>query len=383
MDFVVANTPAPSLGAASTLKCGKSRTAADLDASYACTECFGPLEVAYDFADGHPRRDRGRARGDLALRGAAARRAGRIATGPNTEPGFTPLIRADRLGAALGSASSGSRTTPPTRPTPSRTASSRSRSQKAASSASRTSPAPRPATSPTPSPPPPRARGLESVVFIPSDLEEQKIVATARLRRQPGRRRRQLRRRQPALHRARGRTTLGVRQRQPAPVLRRGLQDARLRDRRAARLADCPTASSSPIASRLAAHQDRTRRSEELHRARPGRGPTAEVLRRPGRRLLPGRAGAHGGRRRQPPGEARHDRQVARDRQPGRRPLRARRRPQHRRRGRRVTDDEIVEGIRLLARTAGIFTETAGGVTIAVLRKLLEPGEHRPRRGRR
>ena len=57
-----------------------------------------------------------------------------------------------------------------------------------------------------------------------------------RLRHQPGRRPRQLRRRQPPLHRALRRARLGVRQRQPAPVLRRGLQDARLRDRRAARL---------------------------------------------------------------------------------------------------------------------------------------------------
>ncbi|HUZ84002.1 MAG TPA: threonine synthase, partial [Gaiellales bacterium] len=40
-----------------------------------------------------------------------------------------------------------------------------------------------------------------------------------------------------------------------------------------------------------------------------------------------------------------------------------------------VTDDEIVDGIRLLARTTGIFTETAGGVTTAVLRKLAERGE--------
>jgi threonine synthase len=39
-----------------------------------------------------------------------------------------------------------------------------------------------------------------------------------------------------------------------------------------------------------------------------------------------------------------------------------------------VSDDEIVEGIRLLAETTGIFTETAGGVTTAVLRKLAERG---------
>ncbi len=39
-----------------------------------------------------------------------------------------------------------------------------------------------------------------------------------------------------------------------------------------------------------------------------------------------------------------------------------------------VTDAEVVEGIRLLARTEGIFGETAGGVTVATLRKLIDAG---------
>jgi threonine synthase len=39
-----------------------------------------------------------------------------------------------------------------------------------------------------------------------------------------------------------------------------------------------------------------------------------------------------------------------------------------------VDDEEIREGIRLLARTTGVFTETAGGVTVAVLRKLVKSG---------
>jgi threonine synthase len=43
-----------------------------------------------------------------------------------------------------------------------------------------------------------------------------------------------------------------------------------------------------------------------------------------------------------------------------------------------VTDDEIREGIRLLAETTGVFTETAGGVTVAVLSKLAEAGEISP-----
>jgi threonine synthase len=43
-----------------------------------------------------------------------------------------------------------------------------------------------------------------------------------------------------------------------------------------------------------------------------------------------------------------------------------------------VSDDEIREGIRLLARTTGIFTETAGGVTTAVLAKLALRGDIDP-----
>jgi threonine synthase len=41
-------------------------------------------------------------------------------------------------------------------------------------------------------------------------------------------------------------------------------------------------------------------------------------------------------------------------------------------------DDEIREGIRLLAETTGIFGETAGGVTVSVLRKLIASGQLDP-----
>ncbi|MFB2920844.1 threonine synthase [Aerosakkonema funiforme] len=43
-----------------------------------------------------------------------------------------------------------------------------------------------------------------------------------------------------------------------------------------------------------------------------------------------------------------------------------------------VNDAEIVEGIKLLAETEGIFTETAGGTTVAVLKKLVEAGKIDP-----
>jgi threonine synthase len=43
-----------------------------------------------------------------------------------------------------------------------------------------------------------------------------------------------------------------------------------------------------------------------------------------------------------------------------------------------VNDAEIVAGIKLLAETEGIFTETAGGTTVAVLKKLVEAGKINP-----
>jgi len=43
-----------------------------------------------------------------------------------------------------------------------------------------------------------------------------------------------------------------------------------------------------------------------------------------------------------------------------------------------ATDAEIVDAIKLLAKTEGIFTEPAGGVTVAVLNKLAESGEISP-----
>jgi threonine synthase len=46
--------------------------------------------------------------------------------------------------------------------------------------------------------------------------------------------------------------------------------------------------------------------------------------------------------------------------------------------GERATDEEILAAIRLLARTEGIWTETAGGTTLAVARKLIAQGRIPP-----
>jgi threonine synthase len=42
--------------------------------------------------------------------------------------------------------------------------------------------------------------------------------------------------------------------------------------------------------------------------------------------------------------------------------------------GESVTDEEIIEGMKLLARTEGIFTEPAGGTEVAVTQKLIQQG---------
>jgi len=86
-----------------SLKCKECGTAYELDASYVCENCFGPLEVAYDYSG---------------LDAAAAKRriqagsqgiwryadflpfAGR--PGDPLEPGLTPLLRADRLAERIG-----------------------------------------------------------------------------------------------------------------------------------------------------------------------------------------------------------------------------------------------------------------------------------------
>ena len=46
--------------------------------------------------------------------------------------------------------------------------------------------------------------------------------------------------------------------------------------------------------------------------------------------------------------------------------------------GEDITDEEVIEGMRLLAETEGIFTETAGGVTVGVTKKLIQQGRIKP-----
>jgi threonine synthase len=97
-------TPAPGvlrLGNATGLSCRECGKTTELGANYACEDCFGPLEVSYDF----PRLTRAdiEAGPRSIWRYAPLLPVPRdIATRPTTEPGYTKLIRADGLAAELG-----------------------------------------------------------------------------------------------------------------------------------------------------------------------------------------------------------------------------------------------------------------------------------------
>jgi len=93
--------PPSRFGYASHLACRECGHTSELGAQHACAECFGPLEVRYDF----PALSRASVEaGPPNIWRYASLLPVRpdVAARPNTEPGCTRLIRADRLAAALG-----------------------------------------------------------------------------------------------------------------------------------------------------------------------------------------------------------------------------------------------------------------------------------------
>jgi threonine synthase len=99
----VSTTPStqPAFGHATGLVCRECGYTCEIGPNYACFECFGPLEVGYNF----PALTRaGIEAGPQSLWRYAALLPVRpdIARTPGTEPGWTRLIRADNLAAALG-----------------------------------------------------------------------------------------------------------------------------------------------------------------------------------------------------------------------------------------------------------------------------------------
>jgi threonine synthase len=91
----------PSLGPATALTCRECGQSYDLGARYACEECFGPLEVSYDFSGVDRARIEAGPRNIWRYRSLLPVPEDVTAT-PNTEPGFTRLLRADNLAEALG-----------------------------------------------------------------------------------------------------------------------------------------------------------------------------------------------------------------------------------------------------------------------------------------
>ena len=195
------------------------------------------------------------------------------------------------------------------------------------------------------------AAGLESYVFIPSDLEEQKVLATGVYGTNLVVGPRQLRRRQPPVHRALGRARLGVREHQHAAVLLAGVEDACVRDGRAARLR-AARPRRLPDRVGLAVHEDRAR-FRGVDRGRPADGRAADVPRRPGRRCSPVATAFEAGQdfcRPVKPDTIAKSLAIG---NPADGPYAL---DLARRTGgsiEAVTDDEIREGIKLLARTTG------------------------------
>jgi threonine synthase len=94
-------TPPSKFGYATHLACRECGHTGELGAQHACAECFGPLEVRYDF----PALSRASVEaGPPNIWRYASLLPVRpdVAARPNTEPGGTRLIRASRLAAALG-----------------------------------------------------------------------------------------------------------------------------------------------------------------------------------------------------------------------------------------------------------------------------------------
>jgi threonine synthase len=88
-------------GYATGLSCRECGAAYDLGPLYACGECFGPLEVAYDYpAIG--RHDIQAGPPNIWRYAPLLPVRADIADRPTTEPGYTRLIRADNLAHALG-----------------------------------------------------------------------------------------------------------------------------------------------------------------------------------------------------------------------------------------------------------------------------------------
>jgi len=91
----------PRLGYATHLSCRECAKTSDLGPHYACEDCFGPLEVAYDYPP-LTRADIESGPKNMWRYASLLPVPADIAQRRTTKPGYTQLIQADRLAHALG-----------------------------------------------------------------------------------------------------------------------------------------------------------------------------------------------------------------------------------------------------------------------------------------
>jgi threonine synthase len=94
-------TTSPDFGRATGLVCRECGAEYSLGAAYACAECFGPLEVRYDFT-GVTREQIESGPYSLWRYAPLLPVADYAGSEPNLQPGFTKLVRADNLAKELG-----------------------------------------------------------------------------------------------------------------------------------------------------------------------------------------------------------------------------------------------------------------------------------------
>src|SRR3954453_1360312 len=97
----MSQTAVRDLGPATALTCRECGESYDLGPRYACEQCFGPLEISYDFGAVTHADIAAGPRNIWRYRGLLPVPSNVIGT-PNTEPGFTRLVRADDLAESLG-----------------------------------------------------------------------------------------------------------------------------------------------------------------------------------------------------------------------------------------------------------------------------------------
>lgn len=164
------------------LGCKECGATLELGASYFCERCFGPLEVRYDFSqldpDGARRKIQAGSNGIWRYIDFLPFGTGRPEVGP-LEPGLTPLVRADRLAEALGTKAEIWIKNDAANPTHSfkdrvvsvALAKARELGYETVACASTGNLANSVAANAA-------ASGFEFYVFVPSNLEEQKLLAT-------------------------------------------------------------------------------------------------------------------------------------------------------------------------------------------------------------